>query len=109
MPSTSQHSRHSHSRWTKTALQWLSVCLVLSSASSCAALGFGRKQPTQPPKELCIIGDAGCLCFDPRMPPEQGSYTRPFPECVNYIATNPMDYDAQQAWIAAQCWGKGKL
>lgn len=93
-------------KWTRTALRWLAACLLLSSVTSCAALGFGRPaRPVQPPRELCILGDSGCLCFDPRLPVDQQSYLRSFSDCRNYVATNPMDYDSQQEWISRNCNG----
>jgi hypothetical protein len=105
MSSDSQHLRPSVSKWTRTVLKWLAVSLLLSSVTSCAALGFGHSRPKQPPRELCILGDAGCLCFDPRLPVDQQSYVRPYPQCLNYIATNPVDYDAGQEWITRNCYG----
>lgn len=109
MSKDSQRSKRSGSKWTRTAWTWLSALVFWSSVSSCAAFGLGRaRQPVQPPREICVVGDAGCLCFDPRLPVDKQSYVRSFADCRNYIGTNPMDYDGQQAWISQNCYGKPK-
>jgi hypothetical protein len=81
----------------------------MSLTPSCA-LALGKKPPAleQPQEELCVLGDGGCLCFDPRLPAEQQSYVLSFSECKNHIATNVTDYNAKQDWIRANCWGKPK-
>ncbi len=56
-----------------------------------------------PLTELCIVGDSGLLCIDKRLPEGQQEYVKPFAESVNYIATNPDDYDAIQNWILRRC------
>lgn len=95
----------SPSKTIRLALILFVVCLSLSVACSCA-WAFGRpKRPDQPPRELCVVGDAGLVCFDPRLPVDKQSYVLPFPESVNYIATNPVDYDAGQEWVARNCLG----
>lgn len=104
------------------------VCFVasLSLSVSFSACAFGpKKRPPQPEREVCLIGDAGCICFDSRFeeaPPgtypiscgdderlaSRGDgvcYIRPFPECRNYHAYSPADYDAVQEWIRNQCYG----
>lgn len=89
----------------RRALILLGASLNLSAACSCAHAMGKPQRPHQPPREVCVIGDAGCLCFDPRLPVDQQSYRRTFAECVNYIATNPVDYDAGQEWVARNCFG----
>ena len=103
-----------------TGLKWLVALACLNSVTSCAALGFGHKRPVQPPREVCLIGNAGCVCFDSRLsaPPVDTTpiscgdtsgpgvcYIRSFAGCLNYMATNAVDYDAQQAWISTNCLG----
>lgn len=70
----------------KSANGWLWICLVI--------LGGCRSAP--PVVEWCIIGDEGCICTDQRIGKEP--YVRPFPECVNYIATNPTDFQSIMEW-----------
>lgn len=79
----------------------------MSLAPSCA-LALGKKPPAleQPEAEVCVLGDSGCICFDPRLPVDQQSYVRSFQECKNYVATNVTDYNAKQDWIRANCWGR---
>jgi hypothetical protein len=96
----------------------------MSLSASFSACAFGpKKRPPQPEREYCLIGDAGCVCWDPRFdepPPDtfpisceravgekrEGScYVRPFPQCRNYHAYSPQDYNASQEWIRAQCYG----
>ncbi len=89
----------------RSALFMLSACLILSAVSSCAH-GFGRPaRPKQPPRELCILGDSGCVCFDPRLPADRQTYILPYEQCRNYVATNPVDYDAHQEWVSRNCFG----
>lgn len=57
-----------------------------------------------PPKvELCIIGNAGCICHDDRLPVGEQDYVRTFEQCVNYIATNPVDYQTMQEYFVRKC------
>jgi len=109
----SRDSLHSNCRsftQTKSVWTWLVALVSLSIAlSSCAALGFGRpRQPEQPPREICNVGEQGCACFDPRRPKGEQSYMLTFEECRNYVATNPVDYDGSQEWIRANCFGPRK-
>lgn len=107
MNSDSPRFKPSNFRSTRTGLKWFVACLSLSvGLGSCAAFGLGKpRPPRQPPREICILGDTGCVCFDPRLPEGQQSYVRPYPECRNYIATNPIDYDAGQEWVSRNCFG----
>lgn len=106
---------------TRTAWLWFSVLLSLSVGSNACALG--KKRPEQPPREVCLLGDAGCVCYDPRFseppigaqpipckPARAGTcYIRPYAEgpgtCRNYQAMGPVDYDADQEWKKENCWG----
>jgi hypothetical protein len=110
MSSDSPRSRLSSSKSTRIVLTWLVGFLSLSvGLGSCAAFGLGGpKPPRQPPRELCILGDSGCICFDPRLPEGKQSYVLTYAECRNYVATNPADYDAGQEWISRQCFGPKK-
>lgn len=95
----------------------VSLCLSVA-ANGCAAWGFGRARPVaRPEREVCILGDAGCICTDRRInvtPPGavdlgQGVYLRKFApgqgSCINYIATNAADNDALSEWIGRNCYG----
>lgn len=95
----------------RTALHWLVVSLSLSAASSELAHGFGSKRPARPAREVCVLGESGCLCFDARLDEDKRSYIRPYTKkftdggCLDFIATNPVDYDAGEEWIARNCFG----
>ncbi len=82
------------------------------------ALVLGSCKITPPRTELCILGDAGLLCRDERLPKDEQECVRRYPgnidplpegfkECeggpINYIATNPDDYDLLQAWYIRNC------
>lgn len=82
----------------------------------CAALALsGAKCAIRPPMiELCINGDAGCICSDPRLEPgdfPEGAtplpggreYLRPYKQCLNYIGTSPSDYDLLEQWSVRKC------
>jgi hypothetical protein len=58
---------------------------------------------SMPPIELCIVGDSGCICNDPRLPVGRQEYVISFSECRNYIATNPKDYQDTQEWVIQRC------
>jgi len=46
----------------------------------------------EPPEiERCVIGNAGLICVDTRVSEEP--YIISFDESINYIATNPEDYE----------------
>lgn len=114
----------------------LSLNAVLFGSLSCAH-GFGPKLPPslqQPPREVCLTGNSGCVCFHPLLetpPPgttpiscfgvtqieaqdEGVCYVRAHgvPEhlggCLNYEAMSPIDYNAHQDWIKDNCWGRPK-
>lgn len=88
---------------------WLAVCLSLS-AISCAH-AFGPKRPERPAREICILGVSGCVCFDPRLSKDRQNYIRPYDRpwgdggCLDFIATNVVDHDAGEEWIARNCLG----
>lgn len=106
----------------KSALVSCVALLSLSASFSACAFG-GKKRPPQPEREYCLLGVAGCICFDPRFEqPPTGTtpidcgrdlegraggvcYVRPYEACRNYHAYSPEDYDELQAWIRNQCWG----
>lgn len=102
-------ARFFKSSTTRIVGSLLAACLILSAGCSSTAHGFGRPaRPKQPPRELCILGNSGCVCFDPRLPEEQQSYILPYEQCLNYVATNPVDYDTHQEWISRNCHGPKK-
>lgn len=75
----------------KNALNLLNVYLILLILSSC-------KHYEPPKSEMCIIGDAGGVCYDVRKPEGSREYILPIEEMVNYIATNPDDWQTQNVW-----------
>jgi hypothetical protein len=75
----------------KLLVVWLATGIFLSGCLN------------RPEAEICVLGDAGCICHDPRLPKEQQDYTRTFKECINYIATNPDDYQAGEEWVLRHC------
>jgi hypothetical protein len=83
----------------KSARRWQSACLL--SLAVCLSL-TGCK--TAPKIEVCIIGDAGLLCFDPRKPDGEREYTRTYLQSYNYIATNPHDFQT----LIEYCERRGK-
>lgn len=108
---------------TSSAVISFSAWLLLSTAlNSCAAFGFGRARPIdRPAREVCILGDAGCICTDSRLagriPPGtsdlgQGVYLRGYKagegSCLNFIATNAADNDALSEWTSRNCYGPPK-
>lgn len=50
-----------------------------------------------PAHELCVIGDNTLLCDDPRESPME--YERTWDESVNYICTNPDDFENVRSWV----------
>ena len=66
---------------------------------------MGRHKPVQPERAVCVIGDSGCICFDPRLPVDQQNYVKTFRECINYQAMEPQDYNNLQGWISLNCYG----
>ena len=103
----------------RRGLALLVASVSLSVASSACAFG-PKKRPPQPKREVCLLGDLGAICFDPRFDePPAGTfpiscerngerdtcYIRPYPEALNYHAYSPADYDALQEWIRSQCFG----
>ena len=53
----------------------------------------------EPPKtELCVFGDSGGICTDPRKPRGEREYTLQFPDMLNYICTGPEDWDYSKQW-----------
>lgn len=111
-------------------------CLVNFGAACAHGFGGGKPVPLQqPPAESCLLGNAGCICFDSRLsePPKgttpiscaaagaaaeyrqqvQGGvcYIRKYGltensgGCLNFPATNPGDDNAQQEWVLKNCFG----
>ena len=105
-------------------LRLLSVLVVLSVGlleSSCAH-ALGRRKPvpyTQPERASCMVGESGCVCFDPRLPECPGeitatvplcrNYVLSFEQCRNYIVYHPSEYDTLQEWISDTCFGRPRL
>jgi hypothetical protein len=59
---------------------------------------LGCKGKYLPPKtELCAIGDGYFLqCNDPRLLEDRQDYDKPYSESINYLCTNPRDYQAMR-------------
>lgn len=77
----------------KNAASLFVACLSIVTAS-CRTL---------PVTETCLIGDAGCLCVDPRRPDGEQEYTLTFEECKNYVARS-IESEIQIAeWMEAHC------
>lgn len=77
----------------KTAASLFVVCLSIALAS-CRTL---------PEVETCLIGDAGCLCIDPRLPEGEREYTLTFDECRNYVARSAESEVKILEWMEAHC------
>ena len=58
---------------------------------------------TMPVTETCLIGDAGCLCIDPRRPDGEQEYTLTFDECRNYVARSAESEIKIIEWLEAHC------
>lgn len=121
MLKTSSKSKSCASSTMRKGLALLVASLSLSVSFSACAFG-PKKRPPQPEREVCFVGDLGCICYDPRFdepPPgthpiacDRGDgvcYVRPFPECKNYQAFSPADYDHLQGWIRSQCFGPREI
>lgn len=72
----------------KNLLNVLVISLILSSC----------EHYTPPISELCILGDDGGVCIDERLPKDEQEYFLAQPDMLNYVCTNPADYDAQFNW-----------
>jgi hypothetical protein len=55
-----------------------------------------------PPKaELCAIGDGYFLqCNDPRLGEDRQDYDRPYESSINYLCTNPRDFEGFRNYCA---------
>ena len=71
----------------KIALVFL---ISIGSLTSC------RTAYKKPLVEMCIISESGCECLDMRLPKKQRLYHKN--DCVNYLATNPVDYGRIEEW-----------
>lgn len=59
-----------------------------------------------PITEICIVGDDGCLCFDPRLAPEHQEYSLTFPQCKNFVARSPDSEARIREWASRNCKGE---
>ena len=69
----------------------LGVLITLLILSSC-------KHYVPPKAEVCIYGDAGGICNDPRKPKGERDYILLHADMLNYIMTSPEDWDEQRQW-----------
>lgn len=95
----------------KSGLVLLSSFLTLAVASSSCAWALGVRRPVEPPTtEVCILGIAGCICYDPRT--TAGHQIRPYGVeasqggCLNYVATSPDDDAAIRQFHLDECYGR---
>lgn len=58
---------------------------------------------TLPKGEVCLIGDAGCVCYDETLPKDQQDYILPFDKCRNYVAISPEREMIMQEWMQRNC------
>lgn len=72
----------------------LFVALLCIGSSSCR---------TMPMTETCLIGDAGCLCIDPRLPDGEQEYTLTFEDCKNYVARSAESEIKIIEWMGEHC------
>jgi hypothetical protein len=67
----------------------VAILFVVLMLSSCK----GRYLP--PKAELCAIGDGYFLqCNDPRLVEGKQDYDREYQSSINYLCTNPRDFEA---------------
>ena len=80
----------------RNARLWLA-----SSLASVVFLGSGCR--TAPIVEVCLLGEAGCVCSDPRLPAGAQDYVLTFEECRNYIARSPESEEILRRWALENC------
>lgn len=74
---------------------WLALgCFLGVSAPACR---------TPPLTEVCIVGDAGCVCSDPRRPDGEQDYVLTFEECRNFVARSPESEQILRRWALENC------
>ena len=53
--------------------------------------------------EVCIVGDSGCICHDPRLDESARDYVLTFAECANFIARSPDSERIIREWALRNC------
>ncbi len=76
-------------------LYYISLAAIILSLNGCAT--------PPPPGEDCIVGDAGCVCFDPTKPKGKQDYILSFKDCVNYVAESAARRDQLEKWAMSVC------
>lgn len=77
-------------------------------ASLLALVAFLASVPAcRPPPavEVCIVGESGCVCSDPRLPDGAQDYTLTFEQCRNFIARSPESEQTIRRWVVENCRG----
>ncbi len=72
-------------------------------------LGSCNSVPKSFPKGPgCILGDAGCICFDPTLPEGKQRYEIAYGAegCLNNVATTPLQYAKIREWVGRHCSDK---
>lgn len=59
-----------------------------------------------PITEVCLVGDVGCVCNDPRRPEGTQDYILTFEECQNFVARSPESEQILRRWALDNCRGK---
>jgi hypothetical protein len=52
---------------------------------------------------VCLLGEVGCVCSDPRLPAGAQDYILTFEECRNYIARSPESEEILRRWALENC------
>ncbi len=81
--------------WPVSWLAWVAFLGV--SLSGCRSV---------PITEVCLVGDAGCVCSDPRRPEGEQEYILSFEECRNFVARSPESEKLLRRWALENCRGK---
>lgn len=58
---------------------------------------------TPPLTEVCIVGDSGCVCSDPRRAEGEQEYVLSFEECRNFVARSPESEQILRRWALENC------
>lgn len=77
----------------------LSITVALSGCST-LAYAFGKKRSTFPKVPTCMVGDGGCVCYDPIA---QLDFTLTFEQCKNYIVYSPDNWNVINDWMERSC------
>lgn len=84
----------------------LALTLSLDLVSSACAAGKPRR-PALPERAFCKVGEAGCVCFDPRRPKGEQEFVVPshVPPCLGSEVFFQDDWLTRFDWEVRNCWG----